>query len=306
MQIMDNIEIIKQNSSLDVTKDDIKHVVDYYPYGKILREEVLGDDERFLTTQYERDQSTGLDYRGARYYDADVARFLSLDPLASQFPSWSDYNYVMGNPVMFIDPDGRAAETTIVTKGEEDGTYTVTGWIDDGKTDVVLREDCTVIGQSLTTHSFVNEHNSAVVGAKIDTRSSEGQRFINEEIIGDHPNFITYGVKAYKVGTSLDFKSRDLGNSASLLVHATRGSMTEDGKMASARDFGNMAAGIVAGRSGFTWTQANRAFEWLQGGNEPINSSLAQQKGFEIGVGLIPNDNLNISNKWKEGLIERE
>ena len=43
-----------------------------------------------------------------RDYDSDVARFLSLDPLAAEFPAWSDYNYVLGNPVMFIDPDGKA------------------------------------------------------------------------------------------------------------------------------------------------------------------------------------------------------
>jgi hypothetical protein len=50
---------------------------------------------------------TGLDYRGARYYDSDVARFLSLDPLAAKFAEWSDYNYVLGNPVMLVDLDGR-------------------------------------------------------------------------------------------------------------------------------------------------------------------------------------------------------
>jgi len=83
----------------------------YYPFGKVLREYVNGDKERYLTTQHERDNETGLDYRGARYYDSDVARFLSLDPLASDYPSWSDYNYVMGNPIVFVDPDGKAVRT---------------------------------------------------------------------------------------------------------------------------------------------------------------------------------------------------
>ncbi len=45
-----------------------------------------------------------------RDYDADVARFLSLDPLAAEFPAWSAYNYVLGNPVMLVDPDGKAPE----------------------------------------------------------------------------------------------------------------------------------------------------------------------------------------------------
>lgn len=51
---------------------------------------------------------TGLDNRGARFYDSDVARFLSLDPHATDYPSWSDYNYVLGNPISFIDPDGKS------------------------------------------------------------------------------------------------------------------------------------------------------------------------------------------------------
>ena len=65
--------------------------------------------EKYVTTGHERDAETGLDYRGARFYDADVARFLSLDPLAAEFPAWSDYNYVLGNPVMLVDPDGNSS-----------------------------------------------------------------------------------------------------------------------------------------------------------------------------------------------------
>ena len=83
----------------------LEHVVDYYPYGKVLREHTNCEDARYLTTHHERDKETDLDYRGARFYDSDIGRFLSLDPLAMEYPQWSDYNYVLGNPIRFIDPD---------------------------------------------------------------------------------------------------------------------------------------------------------------------------------------------------------
>jgi RHS repeat-associated protein len=92
----------------------ITYIADYFPYGKVLREYVNTGSgaERFLTTQHERDKETGLDYRGARFYDSDISRFLSLDPLATEFPAWSAYNYVMGNPISLIDPTGRSPEGT--------------------------------------------------------------------------------------------------------------------------------------------------------------------------------------------------
>ena len=84
--------------------------MDYFSCGKILREYDNGAGDRYLTTNHERDKETGLDYRGARYYDSDVARFLSTDPWADKYPSWSTYNYVMGNPIILTDPTGKGAD----------------------------------------------------------------------------------------------------------------------------------------------------------------------------------------------------
>ncbi len=104
---------------------------DYYPYGKILRE-FNPQAEKYLTTHHERDTETGLDYRGARYYDSDIARFLSLDQKAADYPSLSSYNYVAGNPLIFIDPDGREIvdamqnKVTVNVTKNSDGTYNAT------------------------------------------------------------------------------------------------------------------------------------------------------------------------------------
>jgi RHS repeat-associated protein len=69
-----------------------------------------------------RDTKAALDYRGARYYDSDVARFLSVDPLANKYPAWSTYNYVLGNPISYIDPTGRSAENTEVSEKSKEKT----------------------------------------------------------------------------------------------------------------------------------------------------------------------------------------
>jgi RHS repeat-associated protein len=82
-----------------------KIVLDYYPYGKLLRQYVASD-EKYISTHHERDEETNLDYRNARYSDFDIPRFLAIDPLASERFWLSPYNYVQNNPIMRRDLTG--------------------------------------------------------------------------------------------------------------------------------------------------------------------------------------------------------
>jgi RHS repeat-associated protein len=86
---------------------EVRNMLDYYPSGKLLRTYSQGEGERYLVTGKERDTETGYDCFGARAFESEIVRWLSVDPLTDKYPSWSSYAYVGGNSVLNIDFDGR-------------------------------------------------------------------------------------------------------------------------------------------------------------------------------------------------------
>lgn len=69
--------------------------------------------QRYLYNGKEQVEGTGLYDYGARWYDPATARWGQVDPLADQFAAWSPYNYVLGNPISLVDPDGAAPQDHI-------------------------------------------------------------------------------------------------------------------------------------------------------------------------------------------------
>lgn len=63
------------------------------------------------------DESTGLQYFGARWYDPVLGRFMGMDPVGpklSDIHSFNAFLYGNGNPYRFRDPDGRDSTAQII------------------------------------------------------------------------------------------------------------------------------------------------------------------------------------------------
>ena len=87
---------------------------DFLPFGEELSPQTPPHDKKLFTGQ-ERDVETGQDYVGARYYQAAIGRFTTIDPVQAISENltdpqrWNRYVYVQENPLRYIDPDGRWA-----------------------------------------------------------------------------------------------------------------------------------------------------------------------------------------------------
>ncbi|MGZ5053532.1 MAG: SpvB/TcaC N-terminal domain-containing protein [Methylobacter sp.] len=98
------------SASLEV--DDAGQLIsyeEYHPYGSTSYQAGRSAAEvslkRYRFTAMERDEETGLNYHGARYYAPWLARWLSADPIGLA-DGTNLYRYVRNNPVVLVDPAG--------------------------------------------------------------------------------------------------------------------------------------------------------------------------------------------------------
>ncbi len=88
----------------------VEQFTHYYPYGLPFAEGKNSTLQPYKYNGKELDTEDGLnlyDY-GARHYDAALCRWNAMDALAEKYYNVCPYNYCVGNPIMFVDPDGNS------------------------------------------------------------------------------------------------------------------------------------------------------------------------------------------------------
>jgi RHS repeat-associated protein len=116
---------------------------DYYPFG-LEATSPSQDAERMKWTGHERDQqgtpsvqTDDLDYMHARYYNPNIARFLSTDPKVNvkralrQPQNWNRYTYGLNNPLKLVDPTGEDVAIRLTFVGDQ--------WTDEMKKQVIAQ-----------------------------------------------------------------------------------------------------------------------------------------------------------------------
>lgn len=85
----------------------------YDPFGNILdKTETVSQPFKFVGQYGVFTESNGIHKMGARYYDSNVGRFISEDPIGFAGGTVNLYEYVGNNPVNSIDPEGLCGENT--------------------------------------------------------------------------------------------------------------------------------------------------------------------------------------------------
>lgn len=99
----------------------VQHI-EYVPFGEVFIEERNNVwNTPYLFNAKEFDEETGMYYYGARYYEPRLSLWISVDQKSESHPNHSAYLFSAGNPIKFIDTDGK----DIVIHGQNDSQLVI-------------------------------------------------------------------------------------------------------------------------------------------------------------------------------------
>ncbi|MHA6287165.1 RHS repeat-associated core domain-containing protein [Maricaulis sp. CAU 1757] len=118
----------RQGNVLAVTNPDgtLAQQFLYTPFGVELVGDEAGNPFRYTGRRF--DAETGLYYYRARYYDADLGRFLQVDPVGYA-DQWNLYAYVGNNPLNATDPTGMIGSPDSLRPGGDSQSRFATSYL---------------------------------------------------------------------------------------------------------------------------------------------------------------------------------
>jgi RHS repeat-associated protein len=148
---------------------------------------VSGDKNKYLYNGKELQEDLGLDMYdyGARYYDASISRFHTLDPKAEIYNNWSPYLYGANNPIRYEDTNGEGPGDRVLGFGAAlidnafGGTTNVRGFAaqyvsDDGAADFNQGQDMGDVASVVVGAMMVEGGTGAAVGGIAVSASGVG------------------------------------------------------------------------------------------------------------------------------------
>jgi len=191
----------------------------YEPYGKTLEG---GQDDEPGYTGHVYDDKLGLNYMKARYYDPQVGRFYSDDPVGfipgNSF-SFNRYAYANNNPYKFVDPDGRfGVPGFFIGAGIEMGAQFATGSFD--LSDILISGAVGAVTGGFGGKAAVFAINGTISAGKAVTQTSlvsgaaSGAGSMGQDLANDQPVSTEKALVSTLGGTAGGYVAGKFSNSA--------------------------------------------------------------------------------------------
>ena len=164
---------------------EVQQQSDYYAFGlRHASTDFATNDNRYQLTGKESQKDFGFNYLDfhARQYDPTGILFTSQDPLQDKYTSLGSYNYCAGNPISYIDPDGKTIRVNQFTDNSKVIAY---DWKEyDGKWGFYNSDNKLYAGGEDT---FIGQLSGALTG--LMEGGSTGHSLVSE--LANHSNVAT-------------------------------------------------------------------------------------------------------------------